>query len=627
MKKIILGVLALVMAVSLTGCGKPSFLQKKAEEVAKDAQTVAEEIANNTTADENSSTGAQSEDQQGILSDDLNTENSANEDGDNKKLVFKPQQTLLILDASGSMWGKIDGRAKIDIAKEVTKKTVAQFKDTELGLMAYGHRRKGDCKDIEILTAPKKDNAENISKMVDGISPKGMTPMGNSVLQAAESLKYTEQKATVILISDGIETCDVDLCALGKKLETIGIDFTAHVIGFDMTEEQTAGLKCLASETGGTFTLAKNADDLGRALEKTVEASSCSKEKLGEATITAPKEIFAGSDFKVEFTGPKNENDNVSILPKDSTDGNEHLDYFYTQNDPELRAPVEAGEYDIVYFANCGAILGRTSIIVQKVSANITAPAEVGAGSDFKVEFTGPKNDTDNISILPKGSTDRNAHLDYFYPATDDSELRAPLEPSEYDIVYFAEGEKELARTTFKAVEVSASITAPAEVGAGSDFKVKFTGPKNDTDNISILPKGSTDRNAHFNYFYPANDDPELEAPLEPGEYDIVYFAGGDKELARTTFKLIEASASISAPAEVKAETYFEIKFTGPKNSSDNISIMPKGSTDRNDHLNYFYPETGDPELKAPDETGVYDIVYWLRGEKELARTTINVTN
>ena len=530
-----------MMAVSLTGCGKPSFLQKKTEEVTKNIQTVTEEMTNSTAPDESSSAEVQSEDQQGVSGDDLNKENTAIEDGDEKKLVFKPQQTLLILDASGSMWGKIDGRTKIDIAKEVTKKTVAQFKDTELGLMAYGHRRKGDCKDIEILATPAKNNAESISKMVDSISPKGMTPMGNSVLQAAESLKYTEQKATVILISDGIETCDIDLCALGKKLEATGVDFTAHVIGFDMTEEQTAGLKCLASETGGTFTLAKNADDLGKALKDTVEAASCSKEKIGEVTLTVPKTVQAGSSFDVQHAGVKPINgDFVSVMPKNSSERNDHLNYFYADSDgPDLEAPLNPGEYDIVYFAGCGTVLGRAPIMVEKASSSITAPAEVGIGSEFKVEFIGPKNRSDNISILPKGSTDANDHLDYFYTEGEESELEAPLEVGEYDIVYLAEGEKELARTTFKAVAVQASISAPTTVRVKSEFRLELTGPKNRGDNVAILPKGSIDVNEHLEYFYPETAEPELRAPDNAGVYDIVYWLNGEKELARTTINVI----------------------------------------------------------------------------------------
>ena len=137
-----------------------------------------------------------------------------------KKEISKTpfQETILILDASGSMWGKIGSEAKIKIAKKVVKQTVVDFEnDMKLGLMTYGQNRKDDCKDIELLSGPALANASNISKIVDGINPKGMTPMGDSVMQAAEFLKYKEKKATVVLVSDGIETCGVDLCKLGKK--------------------------------------------------------------------------------------------------------------------------------------------------------------------------------------------------------------------------------------------------------------------------------------------------------------------------------------------------------------------------------------------------------------------------
>jgi len=189
--------------------------------------------------------------------------------------------------------------------------------------------------------------------------------MGNSVLKAAESLKYTEKKATVILVSDGIETCDVDLCELGKKLESTGVDFTAHVIGFDMTKEQTKGLKCLAKETGGEFILAKDAGSLTEALGKAIESSSCSKEKLGEATITAPKEVSAGSSFEIKYTGPKNSDDFIALVPKGSTNSNDHISYLYPQKDEnELIAPVETGEYDIVYWAGRDKELARETITV-----------------------------------------------------------------------------------------------------------------------------------------------------------------------------------------------------------------------------------------------------------------------
>ena len=66
-------------------------------------------------------------------------------------LGLAADRAIIVLDASGSMWGQIDGRPKVDIARE-TLRTVLQSvpSDMELGLMAYGHREKGSCVDIEL---------------------------------------------------------------------------------------------------------------------------------------------------------------------------------------------------------------------------------------------------------------------------------------------------------------------------------------------------------------------------------------------------------------------------------------------------------------------------------------------
>ena len=59
-------------------------------------------------------------------------------------------QAIIVLDASGSMWGQIDGTPKIVIARDALDRTVgAGASDLWLGFMAYGHREKGSCSDIE----------------------------------------------------------------------------------------------------------------------------------------------------------------------------------------------------------------------------------------------------------------------------------------------------------------------------------------------------------------------------------------------------------------------------------------------------------------------------------------------
>ncbi|MES0873904.1 choice-of-anchor U domain-containing protein [Sinimarinibacterium thermocellulolyticum] len=177
-------------------------------------------------------------------------------------------QSMLVLDASGSMWGQLEGRTKIELARDAVDAMLQDWPAEQgLGLIAYGHRRKGDCTDIEVLLPAAVRDTAALRAQVQQLTPKGMTPITAAVRLAAEQLKFTEQKATVILVSDGEETCNADPCALGAELEQLGIDFTANVIGFDLPEGKAREqLQCLARNTGGRYLEARDAAGLNAAL-------------------------------------------------------------------------------------------------------------------------------------------------------------------------------------------------------------------------------------------------------------------------------------------------------------------------------------------------------------------------
>ena len=180
-------------------------------------------------------------------------------------------KSIIVLDASGSMWGQIDGRAKLEIAREALGAVLSEMPpEAELGLMAYGHREKGSCSDIQLVIPPAQGTAQAITDAANAMKFLGKTPLTEAVRQAAGELKSTEEKATVILITDGIETCEADPCALGAELEASGVDFTAHVVGFGLTAEEGATVACLAENTGGKYIQAKDAGSLVDALKTTV---------------------------------------------------------------------------------------------------------------------------------------------------------------------------------------------------------------------------------------------------------------------------------------------------------------------------------------------------------------------
>ncbi len=215
-------------------------------------------------------------------------------------------RVILVLDASGSMRAKIDGKTKMDIAKQVVGSIIKTWKpEDELGLIAYGHREKGSCTDIEVLREASPLDAADYMKAVKGLNPKGKTPMTAAVKMAAESLQFTEKKATVILVSDGIETCDLDPCTVADELEKLGVNLTVHTVGFGLDDKgAVAQLKCLAENTGGTFSTANNADELQKALKKTVEAKPEQKVEVIENNVVGHVVMAQGVELPEKFSDP-----------------------------------------------------------------------------------------------------------------------------------------------------------------------------------------------------------------------------------------------------------------------------------------------------------------------------------
>ncbi len=190
----------------------------------------------------------------------------------------QPARVILVLDASGSMAGRIQGRTKMEIARESVAQLVNGLgADVHLGLMAYGHRRKGDCSDIELLIPPGPIDRAAFLARVNAIEPLGNTPLTKAVEMAAQALKYEEAPSTVVLVSDGLETCGGDPCEMALKLEAAGLKFTTHVVAFDLTREEALKIRCLADKTGGMFLTASDAGSLKNALKSAVESVQTKK--------------------------------------------------------------------------------------------------------------------------------------------------------------------------------------------------------------------------------------------------------------------------------------------------------------------------------------------------------------
>jgi Ca-activated chloride channel family protein len=531
--------------------------------------------------------------------------------------------TILVFDVSNSMWGQIEGRSKIEIAREVIGDLLYDWDpDVDLGLVAYGHRRAGDCGDIQEVIPVGPVNPGSFSKIVNSLVPRGKTPLTEAVREAAEILNYRDSRATVILVSDGIESCKADPCALAEELERGGIDFTAHVVGFDVGRiEDQRQLSCLADDTGGRYLTADSAGELLSALQ-TVAAPPPPMLRLEAAETEHGPAI---NDPSIRWTV-------VDLGSEETVLGGESMAA------PELE--VEAGRY--VARAELGEGVGSIEFdysgdadVLKRVvlkfapAATLDGPAEVEAGSAFKVDWTGPDAKGDFVAIVEADAREGEAGSYAYTRKGSPAEMRAPDAPGPHELRYIsAQTRKTVARVAIMVVPAAATLDAPPTAAAGANIPVAWTGPDNQNDFITIVPAG-TKEGKHGNYTYTRKGNPlELQMPDEAGAYEMRYVTGQERmTLATLPITVTAVLATLEATPTIGAGALVKVTWTGPDNQNDFITIVPAG-TEEGKHGNYTYTRKGNPmDLHAPDETGAHELRY-VSGQSRatLARLPIAIT-
>lgn len=568
--------------------------------------------------------------------------------------VQAADKTILVLDASGSMWEQIEGKPKIEIARAALKSMLAEWpKGQEVGLVAYGHRSKGDCKDIETLLPVGALDAEKMGKIVDGLIPKGKTPLSAAVKQAAEALKYTEEKATVILLSDGKETCDRDPCALGTELEKAGVNFTAHVIGFDVAKvEDQAGLKCLAENTGGKFIAAANANELNKALVETaqlpvVEAATPEPEPeppkpepapIPSAQITAPSSAEKGTLIKVEHQAEKP--DLGGHLYIDAEGKDQSITYGYVRSDgdtykpTELRLPATVGAYKLRWKDEQGQLLAEAPITVTEATFALKVPESAPKGTLLKIGLTAPASLEGHVHIFAKGK-EQSITYGYVRPNPQggylDAELQLPVEPGDYAVKWLSDRNELLAEAPIQVIDSEIKLELAASAPKGTLLKVGLNAPDGLAGHVHIFAKG---KEQSITYGY-VRENPvkgyepaEFSLPATPGEYEVKWVSDRKEVLAEAPIQVTDADISLSAPPQVQKSTEIQIALQGPEGLAGYVHLFAKG---KEQSITYGYVRASSTQgyepatLTVPDQLGEYTL-RWLTERKEiLAETPISV--
>lgn len=180
----------------------------------------------------------------------------------------------IVFDASGSMAeATADGTTRIAAARTALDTVVRQLPvDNRVGLRAFGATivggaSAGACTDSQLLVPIGTGNRDAIASAVAGIVPTGETPIGYALQQAGADLGTGGPRA-ILLVSDGLATCEPDPCIVAQELTQQDLNLRIDVIGFDVDAAARSQLQCVADRGRGDYVDVTEASGLQLALER-----------------------------------------------------------------------------------------------------------------------------------------------------------------------------------------------------------------------------------------------------------------------------------------------------------------------------------------------------------------------
>jgi len=163
---------------------------------------------------------------------------------------------LFVFDGSQSMYGRWDSGPKIDIAQRLMTEmldSLGQLDQStfQLALRVYGHQKPvppQDCNDTRLEVGFRSNNIPKIKRVLKSIRPKGTTPIARSLSRAANDFPPCDNcRNIIILITDGVESCDEDPCAVSRQLQKKGIILKPFVIGIGLDDNAKENFECVGN--------------------------------------------------------------------------------------------------------------------------------------------------------------------------------------------------------------------------------------------------------------------------------------------------------------------------------------------------------------------------------------------
>ena len=153
-------------------------------------------------------------------------------------------RALIVLDASKSMNEDAgNGGTRLDAAKKAFDELVQRLPEgAPIGLRVYGSKvaevaKAQACKDTELTIPVGPLDKGRMRDTVHALEGKGRTPIGASLLATPGDLGSAQGRRSVILVSDGGDNCaPPDPYKAAQQVAKQGVDLSISVVGLQVNE-------------------------------------------------------------------------------------------------------------------------------------------------------------------------------------------------------------------------------------------------------------------------------------------------------------------------------------------------------------------------------------------------------
>ncbi len=275
-------------------------------------------------------------------------------------------ETVLILSHANSMWSKMDGGQKIKVLRGAIAPILrAQEGKLDLGVLTFGANKPKSCDALDTIKPIGPIKATADIKAIEGVYPKGSASVAASLTAASKLFKTQSGAQSMILVSDSMDECKADPCAVAAELKEKSPRTIIHFIALgEKSEENLAELACVPEQTGGIFAAAQNEAELNDALQKVFQLAALGTSEDPDGLPMPPVAPPVGAGLGAPGEKPTSTEPGTlalsAILAKDNQpltsgliwriyDGRVHDDGSYrllqTVREPRVTTTLPGGEY------------------------------------------------------------------------------------------------------------------------------------------------------------------------------------------------------------------------------------------------------------------------------------------